>query len=73
LPVELILEVACHLSGDWAFSTLANLNVTSRALHERTLPILYETIVWDDRRKDLYGFLFFEAGWARLWELFEGS
>jgi hypothetical protein len=45
--MELLVIVAEFLVGDFAFGTAANLNVTSQAVRQETLPILYETLCLD--------------------------
>lgn len=45
--MELLVTVTEFLVGDFAFGTAANLNVTSQAVRQETLPILYETLCLD--------------------------
>jgi hypothetical protein len=47
LPTELIVTIAEFLAGSFAFGSLAQLNLTSHAIYEETLPVLYETMTWD--------------------------
>jgi hypothetical protein len=48
LPIEVYGTIADLLAGDQAFGTLASLNLTSRAVREETLPVLFETLLFDD-------------------------
>ncbi|KAI5449534.1 hypothetical protein NCC49_004597 [Naganishia albida] len=48
LPVKIYAVIAEHLIGQHAFRTTASLNAVSRAVHEETLPILYETFFVDE-------------------------
>jgi hypothetical protein len=43
LPVELLVIIAEHLIGMFAFGTTANLNVSCHSVYTETLPVLYET------------------------------
>jgi hypothetical protein len=43
LPVEIFGVIAEHLIGQHAFGSTANLNRISRAVHQETLPVLYES------------------------------
>lgn len=45
LPVDVLGEIARSLVTDGAYKTAAQLNQTSRAVYEETLPILYETMI----------------------------
>lgn len=54
LPLKLIATIAEFLIGDFAFGTAANLNVTSQAVREETLPVLYETLCLDRMNADVY-------------------
>ncbi|KAJ9093846.1 hypothetical protein QFC21_006217 [Naganishia friedmannii] len=47
LPPELINEVALHLRSTFQWRALANVNETCRVVREVTLPVLYETVVWE--------------------------
>jgi hypothetical protein len=49
LPTELIVTIAEFLAGSFAFGSLAQLNLASHAIHEETLPVLYETMTWDHK------------------------
>lgn len=51
LPTELIVIIAEFLAGSFAYESLANLNVATRAIWEETLPVLYETVVWETERR----------------------
>jgi hypothetical protein len=35
------------MAGDHAYASLARLNVVSHAIHEETLAVMYETVVWN--------------------------
>jgi hypothetical protein len=51
LPTELIVVIGEFLAGSFAYGSLANLNAATRAVHEETLPVLFDTVVWDDDKK----------------------
>jgi hypothetical protein len=70
IPVEVLVIVAEYLAGDLCFGTIANLNATSWTVHEETLPVLYETTIWD-YKKDFRSNLFLgceepEASWKHI-------
>lgn len=44
--MEALVEVARFLAGGHAYRTLANLNQASTLVHQETLPVLYENVVW---------------------------
>jgi hypothetical protein len=46
LPTELIVVIGEFLAGDLAFGSLAKLNLATRAIHEETLSVLFDTVVW---------------------------
>jgi hypothetical protein len=48
LPVDVIGVVAECLSGSYSYGTLAALNRTCKLIRAQTLPILFETVVWDN-------------------------
>lgn len=48
LPVDVIGVVAECLSGSYSYGTLAALNRTCKLVRAQTLPILFETVVWDN-------------------------
>jgi hypothetical protein len=50
LPPEIIAVVAEIVAGDNDLHTLSKLNRVSRELHLGTLPVLYETVKFDDER-----------------------
>ncbi|KAJ9109994.1 hypothetical protein QFC20_003068 [Naganishia adeliensis] len=45
LPADVLGEIARSCVADGAYKTASQLNQTSRAVHEETLPILYETMI----------------------------
>jgi hypothetical protein len=49
-PAELLVIVSEFLAGDLCFGTIASLNAASWAVHEETLPVLYETTIWDYKK-----------------------
>lgn len=49
LPTELIVTVSQFLSATDALGSVARLNRISRAVHEETLRVLYETVMWDGK------------------------
>ncbi|KAJ9092969.1 hypothetical protein QFC20_007237 [Naganishia adeliensis] len=49
-PAELLVMVSEFLAGDLCFGTIANLNAASWTVHQETLPVLYETMIWDYRK-----------------------
>lgn len=51
LPIELIISISEYLAGSHCYRSLAPLNVVSRAVHEETLPVMFETLIWDTREK----------------------
>jgi hypothetical protein len=56
LPVELLVLIEEFLVGANCFRTAANLNETSRQVHQETLPALYTVAVWPyDHFLDLTG------------------
>lgn len=65
LPLELIGIVGEFLSGSYHFGTLAKLNRTCKAVRTETLPVLYETLTWDNE---------FHAKQREWWvEVFQGN
>jgi hypothetical protein len=52
LPLQLIGEIALFCKWTFARRALANLNQTSRAVREITLPTLYGTVIWEDSSKE---------------------
>ncbi|KAJ9091793.1 hypothetical protein QFC21_007096 [Naganishia friedmannii] len=48
IPVEMYSVIAEILAGDQAFGTLANLNLANHAIRDETLPVLFETLLFDD-------------------------
>lgn len=46
LPTELIVTIAELLAGDLALGSVAKLNLACRAIHQETLPVLFDTVVW---------------------------
>lgn len=51
LPTELIVTIAEFLAGSFAYGSLAKLNLATRAVHEETLPVLFDTVVWETNRR----------------------
>lgn len=51
LPLKAIYVVGCHLAGMYAFGTLANLHIASHEVADTVLPVLYETVLADNREK----------------------
>ncbi|KAJ9117263.1 hypothetical protein QFC20_000409 [Naganishia adeliensis] len=49
LPVELITTICEFISGSRALATLASVNTSSNLFRSVTMPILYETVFWDDQ------------------------
>jgi hypothetical protein len=49
LPTELVAVIAEFLAGDLALGSLAQLNLTTRAIHQETLPVLFETVTFDKK------------------------
>jgi hypothetical protein len=47
MPPEILGVVSEFLAGQHSFGSLASLNVASRAIHEETLSVLYETLLLD--------------------------
>lgn len=45
LPEELVLEIAEHLTAEYALGSLASLNVTCRTTREATLSTLYRSLI----------------------------
>jgi hypothetical protein len=45
IPVEVLVIVGQFLAGSYCFGTLANLNSASKALHQESQPVLYETLI----------------------------
>jgi hypothetical protein len=45
-PPEIIYEIARHVEGD-DFDTMQNLNRVCKVVHAITLPLLYDTLIWD--------------------------
>jgi hypothetical protein len=43
-----IVTVSKFLAGDDAFRTLASVNVASKSVKQATLPVLYNTVIWED-------------------------
>lgn len=65
LPLEVVGVVAEFLLGSYHFGTLAKLNRTCKAIRAETLPVLYETLTWDNE---------FHAKQREWWiEVFQGS
>lgn len=54
LSIDILAVVAEHLIGQHAFGTTANLNVASWDLYHATLPILYETVIPNERRSRVW-------------------
>jgi hypothetical protein len=52
LPLDVIWEVAMHLQSSLRIRDLANLNQTCHAIHQVTLPVLYERLFVDDMKSD---------------------
>jgi hypothetical protein len=50
LPLDILTVVAEILAGDRDLSPLAQLNAVSRSVHEATLPVLYESVNFDDEQ-----------------------
>ncbi|KAJ9116304.1 hypothetical protein QFC22_004744 [Naganishia vaughanmartiniae] len=50
LPIDMIVIVAEFIAGSRDLMTLASLNVASRDIHEGSLPVLYETLVFADEK-----------------------
>jgi hypothetical protein len=48
LPVETYGVIAEHLTGQFAFGTVASLNIASKSVYDETLPILYETLLLEN-------------------------
>jgi hypothetical protein len=72
---EIHCIIAGFLAGDNALRSLADYNAVNRQLHQATLPVLYETVVWDDntREMDTYGIedpdaeeRSFPVGWSHV-------
>jgi hypothetical protein len=51
LPRELSVTIAEFLAGSFAYGRLTKLNVAIHAVHEETLPVLFETVVWGTKRR----------------------
>jgi hypothetical protein len=49
LPTELVVVIAEFLAGDLALGSLAQLNLATRAIHEETLPVLFETVAFEKK------------------------
>lgn len=49
LPLELITIICEFVSGSRALATLANVNTSCSLFRSITMPILYETVFWDDK------------------------
>ena len=65
LPVEVIGVIGECLLGAYQFGTLAKLNQTCKAVRTETLPVLYETLTWDNE---------FHAKQREWWvEVFQGN
>lgn len=65
LPLEVIGTIGECLIGSYQFGTLAKLNRTCKAVRAETLPILYETLTWDNQ---------FHAQQREWWvEVFQGN
>lgn len=65
LPVEVIGVIGECLLGAYQFGTLAKLNRTCKAVRTETLPVLYETLTWDNE---------FHAKQREWWvEVFQGN
>ncbi|KAJ9098437.1 hypothetical protein QFC20_005956 [Naganishia adeliensis] len=54
IPLDVLGVISEFLAGDLAFGTLASLNVANHGIREETLPILYETVVFDDIKNLAY-------------------
>ncbi|KAJ9112687.1 hypothetical protein QFC22_006189 [Naganishia vaughanmartiniae] len=50
LPTDVLVVVAELLAGDGNLKTLANLNITGRHIHEGTVPVLYETVIFANEK-----------------------
>lgn len=50
LPPDVVAVVAEILAGDNDLHTLTKLNRVSHEIHEGTLPVLYETVKFDDEK-----------------------
>ncbi|KAJ9095262.1 hypothetical protein QFC21_005628 [Naganishia friedmannii] len=50
LPTDVLVVVAEALASERDLNTLAKLNIAGRHVHEGTMPVLYETIVFADER-----------------------
>lgn len=48
VPVDVITIIAEHLSGLYAFGTLASLHLANHAVRQETLPVLHETVLMDN-------------------------
>ncbi|KAJ9118533.1 hypothetical protein QFC22_003752 [Naganishia vaughanmartiniae] len=48
-PTELFVVIAECLAGDQSFGSLASLNLSSHAIREETLPVLFETLTFDGK------------------------
>jgi hypothetical protein len=55
LPLDAIYVVGCHLAGMYAFGTLASLHIASHDVAETILPVLYETVLADNKLPVLGG------------------
>jgi hypothetical protein len=48
IPLDVFGVISKFLAGDFAFGTLANLNVANHGIRDETFPILYETVCLDN-------------------------
>jgi hypothetical protein len=46
-PPEIIYEIARHIDED-DFDSMQNLNRVCKVIHAITLPLLYDTLIWDE-------------------------
>jgi hypothetical protein len=49
LPLDAFYVIGCHLAGTYAFGTLANLHIASHDVADIVLPVLYETVLADNK------------------------
>jgi hypothetical protein len=54
LPLDVFYVIACHLAGSYAFGTLAALHLANHDVAETVLPVLYETILRDNKENILF-------------------
>jgi hypothetical protein len=43
--------IAEHLIAEYAFGTVASVNLASKAIHNETLPVLYESFFYEDFKR----------------------